>query len=213
MWISNGEHELTENIVHLVLAKIPDDDGKLVPGTRGISLFIVPKKLVGADGALTGERNDVALAGLNHKLGYRGIPNTLLNFGEGKFPVRGGAGAIGYLVGQPGEGLRCMFHMMNEARIAVGLGATMLGFAGYEASLEYAKSGRRGGRSARAARTPAQPQVRDHRARRRQAHAARAEELLRRRARARALLRASSSTSCTPATTRRARARTCCSKC
>ena len=139
MWISNGEHELTENIIHLVLAKIPGPDGKLVPGTRGISLFIVPKKLVGTDGQLTGERNDVALAGLNHKLGYRGIPNTLLNFGEGKFPVRGSAGAIGYLVGKSGEGLRCMFHMMNEARIAVGLGATMLGYAGYEASLAYAK--------------------------------------------------------------------------
>ncbi|MBS0449286.1 MAG: acyl-CoA dehydrogenase [Proteobacteria bacterium] len=140
MWISNGEHELTENIIHLVLAKIPGPDGKLVPGTKGISLFIVPKKLVGADGEPTGERNDVALAGLNHKLGYRGIPNTLLNFGEGKFPVRGGAGAIGYLVGQPGDGLRCMFHMMNEARIAVGLGAAMIGYAGYEASLDYAKN-------------------------------------------------------------------------
>ena len=93
MWISNGEHELTENIVHLVLAKIPGADGKLVPGTQGISLFIVPKKLVDAEGRLTGERNDVALAGLNHKLGYRGIPNTLLNFGEGKYPVRGGRGA------------------------------------------------------------------------------------------------------------------------
>ena len=139
MWISNGEHELTENIIHLVLAKIPGPDGKLIPGTRGISLFIVPKKLVGADGELTGERNDVALAGLNHKLGNRGIPNTLLNFGEGKYLVRGGAGAIAYLVGQPHEGLRCMFHMMNEARIAVGMGATMLGYAGYEASLAYAQ--------------------------------------------------------------------------
>ena len=139
MWISNGEHELTENIVHLVLAKIPGEDGRLVAGTRGISLFIVPKKLVGTDGRLTGERNDVSLAGLNHKLGYRGIPNTLLNFGEGKFRPAGSAGAIGYLVGRPGEGLRCMFHMMNEARIAVGLGAAMLGFAGYETSLEYAK--------------------------------------------------------------------------
>ena len=139
MWISNGEHELTENIVHLVLAKIPGDDGKLVAGTRGISLFIVPKKLVDERGELTGERNDVSLAGLNHKLGYRGIPNTLLNFGEGKFLPGGRAGAIGHLVGRPGEGLRCMFHMMNEARIAVGLGAAMLGFAGYEASLEYAK--------------------------------------------------------------------------
>jgi alkylation response protein AidB-like acyl-CoA dehydrogenase len=140
MWISNGEHEMAENIVHLVLAKIPGPDGKLVPGTRGISLFIVPKKLVDANGQLTGERNDVALAGLNHKLGYRGIPNTLLNFGEGRYPVRGSSGAIGYLVGKPGEGLRCMFHMMNEARIAVGLGATMLGYAGYEASLDYARN-------------------------------------------------------------------------
>ncbi len=160
MWISNGEHELTENIVHLVLAKIPDDDGKLVAGTRGISLFIVPKKLVGLDGALTGERNDVALAGLNHKLGYRGIPNTLLNFGEGKYPVRGAPGAIGYLVGEPGQGLRAMFHMMNEARIAVGLGAAMLGFAGYEASLEYAKSRPQGRPIGPGGKDASKPQVR-----------------------------------------------------
>ncbi len=140
MWISAGEHELTENIVHLVLAKIPDADGKLVPGVKGISLFIVPKKLVNEQGELTGERNDVALAGLNHKLGWRGTTNTLLNFGEGKYPVRGKAGAIGYLVGKPGDGLRNMFHMMNEARIAIGMAATMLGLAGYHASLEYART-------------------------------------------------------------------------
>ena len=140
MWISAGEHELTENIVHLVLAKIPGPDGKLVPGTRGISLFIVPKKLVDARCQLTGERNDVALAGLNHKCGWRGTTNTLLNFGEGKYPVRGASGAVGYLVGQPGKGLACMFHMMNEARIGVGLAATMLGMAGYQASLDYAKN-------------------------------------------------------------------------
>ncbi len=139
MWISGGEHEITENIVHLVLAKIPDADGKLVPGTRGISLFIVPKKIVDTSGALTGERNDVALAGLNHKCGWRGTTNALLNFGEGKFKPGGKAGAVGYLVGKPGDGLRCMFHMMNEARIGVGLAATMLGMAGYEASLDYAK--------------------------------------------------------------------------
>jgi len=139
MWISAGEHELTENIVHLVLAKIPGPDGKLIPGVKGISLFIVPKKLVDSQGQLTGERNDVALAGLNHKCGWRGTTNTLLNFGEGKFPVRGGAGAIGYRVGAPGEGLRCMFHMMNEARIAIGLSAAMLGMAGYEAALAYAR--------------------------------------------------------------------------
>jgi alkylation response protein AidB-like acyl-CoA dehydrogenase len=139
MWISGGEHEITENIVHLVLAKIPDAEGKLIPGTRGISLFIVPKKVVDTNGELTGERNDVALAGLNHKCGWRGTTNALLNFGEGKFKPGGKAGAVGYLVGKPGDGLRCMFHMMNEARIGVGLAATMLGMAGYEASLDYAK--------------------------------------------------------------------------
>jgi alkylation response protein AidB-like acyl-CoA dehydrogenase len=160
MWISNGEHELTENIIHLVLAKIPGPDGKLIAGTRGISLFIVPKKLVGADGEPTGERNDVALAGLNHKLGNRGIPNTLLNFGEGKYPVRGGSGAIGYLVGKPHEGLRCMFHMMNEARIAVGMGATMLGYAGYEASLDYAKNRPQGRPAGIGGKDAAKPQVR-----------------------------------------------------
>jgi alkylation response protein AidB-like acyl-CoA dehydrogenase len=132
MWISAGEHEITPNIVHLVLAKIPGPDGRLPAGVKGISLFIVPKHQVDAEGRLTGIRNDVSLAGLNHKLGYRGTTNTLLNFGEK-------GGATGYLVGRPGEGLRCMFHMMNEARIGVGLGATMLGAAGYEASLAYAK--------------------------------------------------------------------------
>jgi len=160
MWISSGEHELTENIVHLVLAKIPGPDGKLIPGTRGISLFIVPKKLVDTEGRLTGERNDVALAGLNHKLGWRGTTNTLLNFGEGKYPVRGGAGAVGYLVGKPHEGLRCMFHMMNEARIGVGLAAVMLGFAGYYASLDYAKNRPQGRPTGPAGKDPAQPQVR-----------------------------------------------------
>jgi alkylation response protein AidB-like acyl-CoA dehydrogenase len=160
MWISNGDHEITENIIHLVLAKIPAANGRLPPGARGISLFIVPKRLVDADGRLTGERNDVALAGLNHKLGYRGIPNTLLNFGEGRFPVGGAAGAIGYRVGSPGEGLRCMFHMMNEARIAVGLGAVTIGYAGYEASLEYAR-GRTQGRSVGPdGKDPSRPPVR-----------------------------------------------------
>jgi alkylation response protein AidB-like acyl-CoA dehydrogenase len=160
MWISAGENELAENIIHLVLAKIPGADGKLVPGTRGISLFIVPKKLVDTEGQLTGERNDVALAGLNHKLGWRGTTNTLLNFGEGKYPVRGAAGAIGYLVGKPGEGLRCMFHMMNEARIGIGLAATALGLAGYYASLDYAKNRPQGRPVGPAGKDPAQPQVR-----------------------------------------------------
>ncbi len=159
MWISAGEHELTENIIHLVLAKIPGADGKLVPGTRGISLFVVPKKLVDGQARLTGERNDVALAGLNHKCGWRGTTNTLLNFGEGRFLPRGRAGAIGYLVGKPGEGLRCMFHMMNEARIGVGLAATMLGMAGYEASLEYARNRPQGRPIGPAGKDPSQPQV------------------------------------------------------
>ena len=159
MWISNGEHDMAENIVHLVLAKIPGADGKLVPGVRGISLFIVPKQLVDPAGELTGERNDVALAGLNHKMGYRGLPNTLLNFGEGTFPVRGRPGAVGYLVGKPGDGLKCMFHMMNEARIGVGLGAVGIGYAGYEASLDYARNRKQGRPTTPAGKDPASPQV------------------------------------------------------
>ena len=167
MWISAGDHELTENIIHLVLAKIPGPDGKLIAGTRGISLFIVPKKLVDTAGQLTGERNDVALAGLNHKCGWRGTVNTLLNFGEGKYPVDSsagldghGAGAVGYLVGQSGEGLRCMFHMMNEARIGVGIAATMLGLAGYYASLDYAKTRLQGRALGAGGKDAAAPQVR-----------------------------------------------------
>jgi butyryl-CoA dehydrogenase len=160
MWISAGEHELTENIIHLVLAKIPGPDGKLIPGTRGISLFIVPKWLVDASGRMTGEHNDVALAGLNHKLGWRGTTNTLLNFGEGRFPVSGRSGAVGYLVGRPHEGLRCMFHMMNEARIGVGTAAVMLGMAGYYASLDYARTRPQGRPVGPAGKDPAQPQVR-----------------------------------------------------
>jgi len=152
MWISAGEHDLSENIVHLVLAKIPG-----APlGVKGISLFIVPKKLVNADGSL-GERNDVVLAGLNHKMGYRGTTNTLLNFGEGKFKPGGSAGALGYLVGEPNRGLACMFHMMNEARIGVGMGAVLLGYTGYLHALDYARS-RPQGRPP-AAKDPASPQV------------------------------------------------------
>jgi alkylation response protein AidB-like acyl-CoA dehydrogenase len=160
MWISAGEHELTDNIIHLVLAKIPGPDGKLIAGTRGISLFIVPKKMVNPQGELTGVRNDVALAGLNHKLGWRGTTNTLLNFGEGKYPVDGQAGAVGYLVGKPHEGLRCMFHMMNEARIGVGTAATMLGMAGYYASLDYARNRPQGRPVGVGGKDASRPQVR-----------------------------------------------------
>ena len=165
MWISTGDHDINENIVHLVLAKIPDANGQFILGTKGISLFIVPKQLVNEQGQLTGERNDVALAGLNHKCGWRGTVNTLLNFGEGKYPVRSGgidhrgAGAIGYLVGQPGQGLRCMFHMMNEARIGVGLAATMLGLAGYYASLDYAKNRHQGRSAGGQGKDPSSPSI------------------------------------------------------
>jgi alkylation response protein AidB-like acyl-CoA dehydrogenase len=152
MWISGGEHELAENIVHLVLAKIPGGP----PGVKGISLFIVPRRLVAADGTV-GERNDVALAGLNHKMGQRGIVNTLLNFGEGRFRPEGRAGAIGYLVGEPHRGLAYMFHMMNEARIGVGLGAVAMGYASYLESLDYARN-RPQGRPL-SAKDPASPQV------------------------------------------------------
>ncbi|PYE54136.1 acyl-CoA dehydrogenase [Deinococcus yavapaiensis] len=128
MWISGGEHELSENIVHLVLARIKDAP----KGVKGISLFIVPRSRVNDDGSL-GERNDVNLGGLLHKMGYRGTTSTVLNFGEN-------GACLGELVGEPNKGLTYMFHMMNEARIGVGMGATMLGYAGYLYSLEYAKT-------------------------------------------------------------------------
>ena len=139
MWISAGEHDLAGNIVHLVLAKIPGPDGRLIPGVKGISLFIVPKFVLDAHGA-PGERNDVVLAGLNHKMGNRGTTNCLLNFGEGKFTPQGRKGAIGYLVGARHQGLANMFHMMNEARIGVGMGAAVLGVTGYLHALEYARN-------------------------------------------------------------------------
>lgn len=144
MWISGGDHELSENIVHLVLARIPGADGKLITGVKGISLLLVPKFLVNADGT-RGERNDVQVAGLNHKMGYRGTVNTVLNFGEGtRFRPEGKPGAIGYLVGAVHGGLVCMFHMMNEARISVGLGAAALGYTGYLHALDYARQRQQG---------------------------------------------------------------------
>ncbi|WP_127784327.1 acyl-CoA dehydrogenase [Rhodococcus sp. X156] len=152
MWISGGDHQLSENIVHLVLAKVPGGPA----GVKGISLFIVPKVLLGDDGSL-GERNDVVLAGLNHKMGYRGTTNTMLNFGEGQHTPGGAAGAVGYLLGEEHHGLAYMFHMMNEARVGVGLGATALGYTGYLHSLDYART-RTQGRPA-TAKDPASPPV------------------------------------------------------
>ncbi len=156
MWISGGEHQMSENIIHLVLAKVPGPDGKLIPGVKGISLFIVPKFLVNEDGSL-GERNDVVLAGLNHKMGYRGTTNTLLNFGEGRHRPSGKAGAVGYLVGTLHQGLAAMFNMMNEARIAVGLGAVMLGYTGYLHALDYARNRPQGRHPQN--KDPSQPQL------------------------------------------------------
>nr|XP_061806004.1 3-methylmercaptopropionyl-CoA dehydrogenase-like [Nerophis lumbriciformis] len=127
MWISCGDHELSENVIHMVLAKIPGGPH----GVKGLSLFIVPKFHV-QDNGERGERNDVAVAGINHKMGYRGTVNCLLNFGEN-------GRCLGYLIGEPHQGMRYMFKMMNEARIGVGLGAACIGYAGYRCSLAYAK--------------------------------------------------------------------------
>src|SRR5579863_2392745 len=155
MWISGGDHELGGNIIHLVLAKIPDSDYKLPAGVKGISLFIVPKYLIG----MAGERNDVVCAGLNHKMGYRGLPNCLLNFGEGSRHRPGGrAGAIGYLVGGAHRGLDYMFHMMNEARIGIGLGASMLGYTGYLHALNYARNRAQGRPVGAGGKNPSSPQ-------------------------------------------------------
>ena len=132
IFISGGDQPISENIVHMVLARLPDAP----PGVKGISLFIVPKFLVNDDGSL-GPRNDVILAGLFHKMGWRGTTSTALNFGDNAGGDNGGC--VGYLVGKPHAGLSYMFQMMNEARIGVGMGATMLGYAGYLYSLEYAR--------------------------------------------------------------------------
>ncbi|MDG0970079.1 MAG: acyl-CoA dehydrogenase [Porticoccaceae bacterium] len=128
MWISGGEQDITENIIHMVLAKIPGSP----PGVKGISLFLVPKNRVNDDGRL-GEYNNIALAGLNHKMGCRGATNCLLNFGES-------GESIGFLVGEPNQGLANMFHMMNEARISVGMSAVMTALGGYLYSLDYARN-------------------------------------------------------------------------
>ena len=135
MWISGGDHELSENIAHLVLARVPGSPA----GVRGISLFLVPKYLLDGDGR-PAERNDVVLAGLNHKMGYRGTTNAVLTFGEGTHRPGGAPGAVGTLVGPVNQGLAGMFHMMNAARIGVGTGATALGYTGYLKSLTYARS-------------------------------------------------------------------------
>ncbi|WP_308281126.1 acyl-CoA dehydrogenase [Pimelobacter sp. 30-1] len=134
MWISGGDHELGDNIVHLVLARVEGAPA----GVKGLSLFATPKYVVDAAGE-RGERNDVTLAGINHKMGFRGTVNTVLNFGEGTHLPGGTSGAVGELVGAEGRGLAVMFHMMNEARVGVGAGAVALGYTGYRRALAYAR--------------------------------------------------------------------------
>jgi alkylation response protein AidB-like acyl-CoA dehydrogenase len=151
MWISGGDHEMGQNIVHLVLARTPG-----APlGTKGISLFAVPKHLVRDDGSL-GERNDITLAGINHKMGFRGTVNTAPVLGDGAFTPGGRPGAVGHLVGEENRGMALMFSMMNEARIGVGLCAAAIGYTGYLESLAYARE-RLQGRPVGA--DPSSPQV------------------------------------------------------
>jgi len=134
IYITWGEHDLTENIIHLVLARTPDAP----PGTKGISLFIVPKFLVNDDGSL-GEENDVKCLSIEHKLGIHASPTCVLQFGDN-------GGAIGYLVGDENSGMRYMFTMMNQARLAVGLEGLAVADRAYQQALEYALERRQGRR-------------------------------------------------------------------
>ncbi len=135
IFITYGDHEMTDNIVHLVLARLPDAP----PGTRGISLFLVPKYLVNPDGS-PGARNDVVCAGVEHKLGIHASPTCVMKYGEKD-------GAVGYLVGEENRGLNVMFIMMNAARLAVGVQGVALAERATQRAVAYARE-RRQGRSA-----------------------------------------------------------------
>jgi len=128
IFISGGDHDLSENIVHLVLARVQG----AAKGVKGISLFVVPKFLLNDDGSI-GADNEVALAGLFHKMGGKAQTSTALSFGEKN-------GSVAYLVGEENQGLKYMFHMMNEARIMVGTSGAVLANAGFQYSLDYAKN-------------------------------------------------------------------------
>ncbi|MDQ0470611.1 acyl-CoA dehydrogenase [Labrys wisconsinensis] len=132
IFITYGEHDLTDNIVHLVLARLPDAPA----GTRGISLFLVPKLLVNEDGSL-GERNDVACAGVERKLGIHGSPTCTMTYGDK-------GGATGWLIGEEHKGLACMFTMMNNARLQVGLQGVAAAEGAYQQALSYARERRQG---------------------------------------------------------------------
>jgi alkylation response protein AidB-like acyl-CoA dehydrogenase len=145
IYITFGEHDLAENIVHLVLARLEGAP----PGTRGISLFIVPKHLPDAEGR-PGRRNDLRCVSLEHKLGIKASPTCVMSYGDDE-------GAIGFLLGQENEGMRCMFTMMNNARLAVGNQGLGLAERSYQQALAYAKGriqGKRGGRPAAIAEYP-----------------------------------------------------------
>jgi 3-(methylthio)propanoyl-CoA dehydrogenase len=128
IFITYGEQDFTDNIIHLVLARLPDAP----PGVKGISLFLVPKFLVNDDGSL-GERNDAYAIGLEHKLGIHASPTCVMSYGEN------GAGAIGYLIGDEHDGLRCMFTMMNNARLNVGLQGVAVAERAYQHAVAYAR--------------------------------------------------------------------------
>ena len=127
IFITWGDHEMTDNVIHLVLARITDAP----PGSGGLSLFLVPKYLLEADGT-PGERNDVHAVSLEHKLGIHASPTCVLNFGDE-------AGAVGYLIGEPNKGLACMFTMMNHARLEVGLEGVALGERAYQRAVTFAR--------------------------------------------------------------------------
>ena len=140
IYITFGEHDLTDNIVHLVLARLPDAPA----GTRGISLFLVPKVLVNEDGSL-GERNDVFCNGVEHKMGIHASPTCTMIYGDGKFDHGAGeAGAVGYLVGEENRGLQCMFTMMNNARLLVGIQGVAVAEAATQQAQAYANERRQG---------------------------------------------------------------------
>jgi alkylation response protein AidB-like acyl-CoA dehydrogenase len=136
IFITYGDHDLSDNIIHLVLARLGDAPA----GTRGISLFLVPKRLVAPDGSL-GEENDVACAGLEHKLGIHGSPTAVMKFGEKE-------GAVGFLVGEENRGLDTMFIMMNAARLAVGVQGVAMAERATQHAVAYAAERRQGKRPA-----------------------------------------------------------------
>ena len=127
IFITWGEHDMAENIVHIVLAPLIDAPS----GVKGLSLFVVPKYLVNDDGSL-GERNDVRVVSTEHKLGINASPTCVMSFGDNE-------GAVGYMVGEPGQGLSCMFTLMNHARLEVGLEGAALSERAYQDALDYAK--------------------------------------------------------------------------